>query len=366
MTRTTPRRMMLRGGLAMGLSGCLPDGRFKHRNSVVPEPLDDGWPIATPQDVGIDPTVLEEIHEELLRKDRQRGALGFLVIKDGQLVWETYLHDVRDRDRHHHIQSVTKSVTSLAFGLARARGHFPDLDATLQDFIPERLTGKARNKRNISLEQLLTMRSGIAFDNDEFSIEMWVDRPSDPLAHILRKGMYAEPGERFYYRDADPQVLGYLLQNATGESEEAWTRARLFAPLGIRDYLWEHGPDGVSMAAHGLHLKPRDMGKLGQLLLDGGSFDGNDVLPPEWIELATTTQVSPGSAGTKHDTLGYGYYFWTVPNHAVFSAWGHGGQHFLVAPEQRLVLVKIALPDTDDLAGNSLEEFVTLVEPLLT
>lgn len=362
--RISRRRWML-GSAALGLAGCLPDGRFKHRYTTVPERLDDGWELADPDDVGLDPAALEDIHEELLREDRQRGALGMLVVKDGRLVWETYLRDPGDRDLHHHVQSVTKSVTSLAFGIALDRGHFDALDQSLDELIPDELVGKAQDKGAITLEQLLTMRSGIDFDNQEFSIEMWVDRPSDPLRYMLRKPFYDEPGESFYYRDADPQILGYLLQRATGQTEEAWTRERLLSPLGIDQYLWEHGPDGVSMAAHGLHLKPRDLLKIGQLMLEGGSFRGRQLVSRDWIARSTRAHVSAGDDGTKHAQLGYGYYWWTVRRRDVFSAWGRGGQHVLVAPSDRLVIVKIALPDTDDLQGGSLESFLDLVDPLL-
>lgn len=359
------RRALVRGGLACALGACLPDRAFKHRHSVVPEPLDDGFTIASPASVGLDDGVLEAIHAELLREDRQRGALGMLVIKDDLLVWETYLHDERDRDRHHHVQSTTKSVTSLAFGLARERGHFAELDQTLGELMPEQVQGKAADKGDVSIEHLLTMRSGIDFDNDVFSLEMWVDKPKDPLQHILRKPLYAKPGETFHYRDADPQLIGYLLQRATGMREEQWVRSNLFDPLGIRDYFWEGGADGVSMAAHGLHLRMRDMGKLGQLVLNGGTFAGRRLISSEWIALSTQTKVVAGDGGTGDPSLGYGYYWWTVAGRNVFSAWGHGGQHILISPSDRLVLVKIALPDTDDFAGSSLDDFVGLVAPLL-
>jgi CubicO group peptidase (beta-lactamase class C family) len=362
--RCLGRRGFLAGALTCTASACLPSGRFKRRGPVVPEPLDDGWSIATPRSVGLHDADLEQIHEELLREDRQRGALGLLVVKDGKLVWETYLHDGRDRDRYHHIQSMTKSITSLAFSMARDVGHFPRLDLTLRDLIPEALTGKARDKGDITLEQLLTMRSGVAFDNRDFSLEMWVDKPARPLHHILSKPKYAEPGERFYYRDADPQIIGYLLQKELGERESAWTAKKLFEPLGIREYYWEEGPD-VSLAAHGLHMKPRDLAKIGQLLLDEGAFRGEQLVSRAWCELAVQPWVPAGDAGTGRERLAYGYYFWVDPARRFYAAWGHGGQHILVCPDQRLVLVKIALPDTDDLAGGTLDEFIDLIEPLL-
>lgn len=365
MTRLVSRRGMVLGSAAAVACACLPDGSFKRRHGVVPQPLDDGWQIATPADVGLDPAALDAIHMELLREDRQRGALGMLVVKDDRLVWETYLRTDRDRDRHHHVQSTTKSITSLAFGVARDRGLFPSLDLRLRDVLPSAVARGAEDKGDITLDQLLTMRSGIAFDNDTFSLEMWVDRPADGLGHILRKPLYAQPGERFYYRDADPQVIGYVLQHVTGRSEKEWTREHLFAPLGIHDYFWESGRDGVSLAAHGLHLRARDMAKIGALMLHRGALGSGRIVSEEWVQLSTATHVSRGPLGTRSERLGYGYYWWTDDERALYSAWGHGGQHILVSPRDNLVLVKIALPDTDDLEGSSLDEFIELVAPLL-
>jgi len=348
-------------------ASCLPDGEMKHRGPVVPEALDDGWEIATPASVGLDEAALAELQDQLLREDRSFGTLGVLIVKDGKLVWETYLRDLSDRDHYHHLQSSTKSVTSLALGAAIGEGHFPDLDATLGELLPDAVRGLDPRKAEITLEELLTMRSGIAFDNDVFSVEMWVDKPSDPLRYILNKPMYADPGERFYYRDADPQLLGYVLQHELGMSEARFVKQRIFDPLGVEDYYWESGHDGVTQAAHGLHLRPRDFAKLGQLLLDGCRWHGEQLVPEAYCETATREHVSPKQVGHISDAvpLGYGYYFWVPSDDDVFSTWGHGGQFVLVVPARDMVLVQIALPDTDgDLHGTRLEDFVQLTAPL--
>ncbi len=352
--------------IGLALAACLPDGTLKHRGPVVPEQLDDGWEIATPASVGLDQAALAQLHEQLLREDRSFGTLAVLIVKDGKLVWETYLRSLADRDHYHHLQSSTKSVTSLAFGAARGAGFFPDLQATLGQLLPDAVRGLDPRKAHITLEQLLTMRSGIAFDNDVFSVEMWVNKPRDPLRYILQKPMYADPGERFYYRDADPQLLGYVMQAALGMHEEQWVRKQIFEPLGITDYYWESGPDGVTMAAHGLHLRPRDFAKLGQLLLEGCAWHGTQLVPQAWCDAATSAHVPPKDTQIQGgEQLGYGYYFWVLTGDGAFSTWGHGGQFVLVVPAKQMVLVQVALPDTSgDLNGTSLPDFVELTAPL--
>lgn len=342
--------------------GCLFDGSYKHRGPTTPEKLEDGWEIATPESVGLDPAALATIQDELLREDRHFGALAFLVVKDGKLVFETYLRSAADRDRLNHLQSATKSVTSLVFGIARDRGWVPELDTPLCTVLVEECAELEERKHAITLRHLLTMTSGLAFDNDDFSIEMWVDRPSQPILHILEKSMYAAPGETFRYRDADPQLISYVLQRLTGRSEESLAVELLLEPLGIHDYLWESGPDGVSMGAHGLYLRPRDLARLGQLVLDGGVWQGEAVVPAEWVASSTASQRTiEEPVGSLH--YEYGYYWWILPDERAFAAWGHGGQFVLVVPDQRLVLVQTALAD-QELHGSMLDDFVELTGPL--
>jgi CubicO group peptidase (beta-lactamase class C family) len=347
--------------VALG-AGCLLDKDFKHRGPTQPEALDDGWPVATPESVGLDPQALAAIHDELLRPERFVGTLAFLVVKDGQLVFETYLRTPADRDHVHHMQSTTKSVTSLLFGIGRDQGWMPSLDTTLCSILPEECLGLEPRKQAITLDHLLTMRSGLDFSNEVFSVEMWVDQPAHPIRHILDKPLFADPGTVFNYRDADPQLVGYAMQRLAGRAEECLARELLFGPLGIVDYFWDYGAHGETMAAHGLHLRPRDLAKIGQLVLDGGVWNGTRLVSQEWLDLSTTTQVAvPGEP-----RLNYGYYWWTVPEAQGFSTWGHGGQYALVVPSKRMVLVLVSHPDTDpdDMHGGKLDQFVDLTKPL--
>ena len=348
--------------LTVALTGCLFDKDFKHDGPTTPEPLDDGWQIATPESVGMDPQTLAAIHTELLKSERFVGALAFLVVKDGKLVFETYLQKLADRDHVHHLQSTTKSFTSLVLGIGRDQGWVPSLDTTLCSIVPDHCQGLEARKQAITLDNLLTMRSGLAFDNGDFSVEMWIDNPSDPIRYILDKSLYADPGTVFRYRDADPQLVSYALQQLSGRTEESVAAEFLFGPLGIRDWYWDHGGHGETMGAHGLHLRPRDLAKVGQMMADGGVWNGAPVISADWHDLSTTWKVDPEA----HTRIGYGYYWWTVPEAAGYSSWGHGGQYAFVIPGQRLVMVLLSMPDTNDdlLHGGILEEFVDLTKPL--
>jgi CubicO group peptidase (beta-lactamase class C family) len=345
--------------LVLFATGCLFDGDLKHDNPTVPEQLDDGWEIATPESVGLDPDVLARIHDELLREDAYVGTLGMLVIKDDKLVWETYLRTPSDRDAHHPIQSATKSVTSLVLGIVRDDLDGPSLDMPIDQIFADEMGELPAVKHAITLRHLLTMTSGIAFDNADFSLEMLVDRPADGIRYILDKPMYADPGDEFYYRDCDPQLVSYAIQRLTGRDLAAIADERLFAPLGIDDFAWEHTRDGAATGAFALQLRPRDLAKLGVLALHQGEWRGQRIVPEDWLAESTRTQIESDVPGYP-----YGYYWWVVPG-VGYSAWGHGGQFVLVVPDRDLVLVQIGFPNAD-LHGSALPQFVALVEPLLT
>ena len=348
------------GFLCICVAACVPDDSLKHRNGFVPETLSDNWIEDLPQHQQIDPAGLATAYEMLHSPVAFQNALALLVARNNRLVFETYTRTNADRDRLHHVQSTTKSFTSLVFGILQHHGYFPNLDATMQSHWPAPFVD-APEKASITLRQLLTMRSGIDFDNDVFSVEMYVDGPKNPVEYILSKPMYAAPGEVFYYRDADPHLLSALVTHTTGKTVASWASEFLFAPLGIQAYFWGEDEGGNSMGAHGLYLKPRDLLKTGQLLLDAGASDGVQVVPEEWIAQATSMQVDTTGNG-----FDFGYYYWMVPRFNAFTTWGHGGNFIFVAPDQNVVILLLSLPDTDDdTVGTLLPEFLPMVEVIL-
>jgi CubicO group peptidase (beta-lactamase class C family) len=289
------------------LAGCLLDGSFKHRNTCVPEQLNDAWEISSPTAEGMDETLMAEAYELFYDEGRYFNALALLVVRNGRLVFETYPRGPEDRDHFHHVQSVTKSITSLVFGIVREAGYFPDLDATCASILPETFSG-CPDKSGITFRHLLTMRSGIAFDNDDFSVELHIKAPRDPVAYILDKPTYADPGERFYYRDCDPHLLSAFVYHVTGQTLEQWALLHLLSAIGITDYVWLVDPAGITTGAYGIYLKPRDLARVGQLVLQGGAWSGVQVIPSGWIMESTAFQTEADLP-----RFDYGFYWWIVP-----------------------------------------------------
>jgi CubicO group peptidase (beta-lactamase class C family) len=344
-------------------NGCFFDGDLKHDTGVVPERLDDGWNLGTPDEVGLSAAVLDDIHRELLREDRYRGALSFMVVKDRKLVWETYLRERSDQRKAAPIQSATKSVTSLLFGIAIERGIVPSVGLSLGEIFPDELAGLDARKRTITLDDLLTMRSGLDFDNDDFYADMLDDEPAERVRYMLEKPLFADPGKAYDYRDIDPQLVSDALTRLSGSTELELANETLFPALGIEDFFWEPWPDGVTLGAAGLLLIPRDLAKLGQMVLDGGLWNGERVVSEEWLSLSTRAHVETGEKNPLGGAFGYGYYWWVVPD-VGFAAMGHGGQFILVVPERNMVLVQTAYPYAS-VGDDDLASFVDLVRPLL-
>jgi CubicO group peptidase (beta-lactamase class C family) len=344
--------------------GCVSDAPFKFEGSTVPEELDDGWEIAAPAAVNIDQADLDEVYADFVSEDQYYNAKSLLVVKDGKLVFEAYCRNPKDRDRYGHIQSATKSVISLIFGIVQSEGHFASLDQTLYSIMPEKFpSGTA--KRSIALRHLLTMTSGLDFDNDDFSLAIYGDKPKDPVKFLLNKPLYAQPGEEFYYRDTDPHLLSYAIQRSTGRTLERWAQERLFDPLDIQDYYWGSDHTGISMGAHGLHLKPRDMAKIGQMVLEHGRWKGTQIVDSTWVAVSTQAQMETGHTSEPH-VYHYGYYWWILPRWEAFTAWGHGGNYIFIMPAKEMVIVMTALPDADnDVMKTNLEDFEQLITPLL-
>jgi CubicO group peptidase (beta-lactamase class C family) len=339
---------------------CFPNGKLKTNYDVVPQQLGDGWQIATPAEAGLDTAKVMEAYRMLWDENAYYNAKSLLIIRHGKLVFENYCRDANDREIIAHIQSATKSVTSLVFGICRDQGFFPNLDTTLYALMPDKFPDDSL-KWKITLRHLLTMKSGIRFDNDQYSDEVLAKNPQDIVRYILAKPMCAAPGDLFYYRDCDPQLLSSTVQRVTGKTLVEIAREELFEPMGITNFVWDPNHDGSSQGGHGLFLRPRDLAKFGQLALQKGNWDGRQLVSEDWMTQSTAAQTE-SLPGEGPDDVRYGFYWWVLPKQDLFTAYGHGGQYVCVLPELDMIVVMTSMPSTnDDNVGTILPEFMPLV-----
>ena len=301
----------------------------------------DGWPTSTPEEQGIDSTRLAEMFEAVASAHYNIDSL--LIVRNGYVVAEMYHHPYAALTLH-HIFSSTKSFTSTLIGMALARGDISSLDQRVIDFFPDRTIANLDDyKRAMTLDDLLTMSSGFDWRGgmlENPSLDEWTSQP-DWVQAMLDWPVIHEPGTRFTYNSGGSHLLSAIFQQATGQTAEAFAAENLFAPLGITDWYWNADPQGVSTGGWGLWLAPRDMAKFGYLFLNGGAWDGQQIVPAAWVETATTQHIH---AGGQWLSDGYGYQWW-VDAKGYYMALGYGGQYIVVVPERNMVVITTsALP----------------------
>ena len=304
----------------------------------------DAWAQSSPEEQGMDSAKLNEMMAMI--DDRGAPIDSVLIIRNGHIVFEQYRNGY-DQQSRHHIQSVTKSFTSTLVGIAIKEGFIENVDQRLIDFYPDRtIANLDPRKQNITIEHLLTMSDGmdwhevdLPYTHPDNSLgQMW--KTDDVIQHVLDQPMLRDPGEAWNYNSGTSILLGDIIEQATGESVLVFARKYLFDPLGIGDIYWSMADWNNYHTDGGLYMVPRDMARLGYLMLKGGLWDGVQMLSPDWLSEATMAHYQT------HGTYGYGYQWWMLPVSGIFAATGHYDQAIYVVPDADLVVVFTAnVPD---------------------
>jgi CubicO group peptidase (beta-lactamase class C family) len=332
--------------LLAAMSGCINDAQLKTAFNIEAVDAGDGWEVSTPAAQGFSEVNLRSAISPYFGDDKYITAISVIVVRNNKLVAEAYVRNPNDRYQKRQIQSTTKCITSLLFGIARDMNYFGDLDQKLYDIIPSAFDNDVR-KRGITLRHLLTMNSGLDFNNDDFAYELFMKNQKDVVKYILAKPLFALPGQTYSYRDCDPQLLSGAIHLKSGLTMDEMAANKLFGPMGITDYSWERNEDGDSWASEALYMRPRDMAKIGQLVLNKGKWNGKQLVSQEWIEQCTSTQSDPNAGQPDNVRMSFGFYWRIQPNHVAFEANGAGGQQILIIPDKNLVIVFTCEPYVD-------------------
>ncbi|HTR83050.1 MAG TPA: serine hydrolase [Reyranella sp.] len=283
-------------------------------------------------------------HDKLSRVADGIAASGadihsLLVARGAATIFERYFPGF-DADKLHDTKSVTKSVASLAFGIAVDRGLI-GIDDPLAKYFPD------SPDLGLRVSHLLTMSLGLKWveatpaTGDDDNDEARMHRARDPARYVLSLPVTDPPGQKFFYNTGALTLLSVLVREATGRPLDEFAKEVLFEPLGITAWEWTRYR-GDSDAGGGLRLRPRDMMKIGQLVLAGGSWNGRRIVSKAWIDASTTPKLE-ASSGYK-----YGYLWWLGRSPyngrelAVIAALGRGGQSIRIVPGLDLVVVVTA------------------------
>jgi CubicO group peptidase (beta-lactamase class C family) len=316
------------------LTGCLKDDYLKTRNiTFLPEELNDGWEIDTVTAHHFDMEIFDVLLQKIYSYDEFLLVRGVVVIKNGKLVAEIYPRAQEDRTTLIQQWSVTKSFISILTGIAIESGNIRSVSEPVFHYMPEYRRYAYPELIPLTIEECLTMRSGINYDNSGCEEEeILAGVPNDLTRYILGRPMKYLPGKIADYKNSDPQLLVKVISNATKKDLITFAKEGIFNPLGIEDFSWSRNKDNTPYGGFGLFLTPRAMAKIGQVLLNKGVWQAQRIISEEWIVKVTTPK-------TIINGYEYGYYFWIDTERGFFWAWGARGQFIFVVPEKDLVVV---------------------------
>lgn len=281
---------------------------------------------ATPESQGIS----SDLFAALLRKldaSKDTEMHHFMALRHGKVICECNFAPY-PKGMWHITHSMCKSITGMAIGMLIEEEKLK-LDENIYDIFPDHINAFSKIFRPvITVENLLTMTSGVTFN------ESGIVSGNDWLGSFLNASVNGKPGTEFQYNSLNTYVLSAIVTKRTGETLTEYLTPRLFGPLGITKYYWETCPKGITKGGWGLFLCAEDMAKLGQLYLQRGKWNGQQLVSEYWIEISTARHLK-----TQNDTYGYGYQLWMEQRPGSFEYNGMLGQNVIIYPDMDMVLV---------------------------
>jgi len=332
-----------------------------------PEQLDDGIETTSIYDENIDTLSVIKLIKDIINQKYGRME-SILILKDNKLILEEYFYGYH-RAHLHKIYSCTKSITSLLFGMVLERNKQIDLNQSIFSFFSEYDSLKTSAKERITLKHILTMTSGLQWH--EYPKEMY--ELSDRIKYVLSRPIEAKPGKKFLYNSGGSIVIGGVITSFVGKQVKAFADKFLFGPLGITNYVWKTYKNGDLEYWNGLQLLPRDMAKIGLLVLNDGRWQNKQIVSKEWIRESTRPHVR------ESDYFNYGYQWWhrsqhnhqwwkephsaSSEEHDMVIALAWGGQYIMVIKDLNLVVVTTA-SDYDD-GNKARSKFPMVIEEIV-
>jgi CubicO group peptidase (beta-lactamase class C family) len=293
-------------------------------------------PRSTPEAEGLSSAALQSLYEEAGRRIDAFHSL--MIVRHGRVVAEGWWAPYR-ASAPHIFNSLSKSFTATAVGLAVAEGRL-SIDDPVLKFFPDRAPAEpSENLKAMRVRDLLRMTTGHTAE----AVRGFPFASSEDLVRrFLALPVADRPGTHFVYNTAGSFMLSAIVQQVTGQNLADYLRPRLFEPLGIADPVWESTATGLAMGGFGLSATTEDIAKFGQLYLQRGEWQGRRLLPAAWVDESTTLQTSTGSDPTREHEQGYGYQFWRCSQPGFYRGDGNFGQYCIVMPQYDTVLAVTA------------------------
>ncbi len=285
---------------------------------------------------------------------------SLLISHKGQIVLERYFNGARAAQPA-NIKSASKSIISALVGIAESRGLIKSVDQRIGAYFPELATDPEPRKRDITIEDLLTMRSGLESTSGR-NYGSWV-QSANWVRFVLRRPMIDRPGTRVEYSTGSSHLLSAILTKAAKMSTWQFAQEQLAKPLGFSLARWTQDPQGIYFGGNEMLMTPRQMVRFGELYLDNGMAGDRQILSSDWIE---RTQISRGRSRWGSDReYGYGFWIRKFGDHDSYYAWGYGGQFIFIIPRLDLVIVTTSRADVTTERREHLDGIYRLVSRAL-
>jgi Beta-lactamase class C and other penicillin binding proteins len=328
------------------LTSCLKEDELKLSfKTYVPIELNDGWNLSSPEQEGINETELKNIYQYYHESKDLWQVRSLLVFRNNKLITESYTKNPNEITQPIPIWSCTKQVMGILAGIAIEQGLIDNVNDNTQKYLPEKIS-RYPDKGVITIQNLLQMKSGISFSNDGFngeSNQLLKEMPSNSLDFVLGLSSFCSQGKQFNYNDGDPHILSAILQRQTGKTTKDWAKEVLFSKINFQNYDWVVYKDGITMGAFGISTTPREMARIGHLVLNKGYWNGQQIVNSAWIEEMTSSKVLKEEVNT--NGASFGYFWWIDERRDIVFMWGKGGQFVIIKPSKNLVVVMTADPN---------------------
>jgi CubicO group peptidase (beta-lactamase class C family) len=277
---------------------------------------------------------------------------SLLVSWRGNLILERYYNGAR-AGQPANVKSVSKSVLSALVGIAIDRRLITGVTQPIVSFFPDLEPSKQR----ITIEDLLTMRSGLA-PTSNVNYGAWVQSPNW-VRYVLNRQLLNPPGTHMDYSTGNTHLLSAILTRASGTSTWQFAQDVLARPLGFTLARWPQDPQGIYFGGNDMLLTPRQLLSFGELYLNRGRLNGRQIVPAEWVDAS----LVPRTESRWSDQLyGYGWWVRELDGYDAYFAWGYGGQYAFVVPDLDLVIVTTSSPAVSDLARGHRHIMIDFVE----
>ena len=310
-----------------------PDPNYKYS---IPESRGE-FAVSSLESEGMEEALITQMTDEII-KEKFKRIDGLLILRNNKLIYENYFHGYSE-DIRHNIYSAGKSITSILTGIAIDKGFIDDVNARVAPMLPEyeSFQNPDPRKDEISVEHLLNMSAGLACEDWYQHTEEQMQKSRDWVKFTLDLPLVYTPGSQGSYCTGCAVTLGRVIENQSGLALEEFANQYLFKPLNITSYKWHIMPDGKASGGGLFFLRPRDMAKIGLLMINDGFQNGEQIVSKTWVEQSSQNKIKLSGPFD-----GYGYLWWKQAFKGeieTYFADGNGGQQIFIVPSKELVIV---------------------------